>query len=199
MFEQKNPQYLDVVANAFKAAQAWRFASFTLAAVVAILSYALIYQSRNTPVVLVPYDLAVSDKTMAVPVNGELRGTSYEYMANTALSDLTLILNFTPDNVITQHQRFLNRVTEELYGQQRETLLAQADDYKRHTITQSFYPLSIKVNPESTVVEITGTQLRWTGGKETVRSSVTYLVTYTVFKGYLHVSDLRQKADNAKK
>lgn len=199
MSEQKSPQYLDVVANAFSATQAWRFASFTLAAVVAILLYTVVYQSRNTPVVLVPFDLATQGKSMSVSVNGELRGTSTEYMANTALSDLTLILNFTPDNVITQHKRFLNRVTEELYGQQSAALLAQADDHKSHAASQSFYPTSIKVTPTTNEVEIAGTQIRWVGSRESVRSFVTYVVTYSVYKGYLHVSDLRQKDQNAAK
>ena len=192
---EKNPRYLDVVANAFSTAQAWRLSAMVLAGVVAFLSYALVYQARNTPVILVPYDLAVSNKTMQVSTNGELRGTSYEYMANTGLSDLTLILDFMPDNVISQHQRFLNRVTEELYGQQRENLLAQADEFKRKAITQSFYPSGIKVSGDSTKVEISGTQIRWMGGKETLRTNVVYILTYQVFKGYLHVSDLRQKTD----
>jgi type IV conjugative transfer system protein TraE len=196
MSEQKSPQYLDVVANAFKTTQAWRFASFTLAGVVAVLLYTVVYQSRNTPVVLVPFELATQGKSMSVSVNGELRGTSFEYMANTGLSDLTLILNFTPDNVVSQHLRFLNRVTEELYGQQRESLLAQAEEFKGRAASQSFYPTSIKVNPDSNQVEIAGTQIRWVGSRESVRSAVTYIVTYSVFKGYLHVSDLRQKGQN---
>ena len=199
MSNPKSSQYLDVVANAFSATQAWRFTSFTLAAVVAVLLYSVIYQSRNTPVVLVPFDLATQGKSMSVSVNGELRGTSAEYMANTALSDLTLILNFTPDNVVTQHKRFLNRVTDELHGQQREAMLAQAEDFKSQAASQSFYPTSTKVNPATNQVEIAGTQIRWVGSRESVRSFVTYVVTYSVFKGYLHVSDLRQKEQNAAK
>lgn len=193
MSDNKSAQYLDVVANAFKAAQAWRFASFVLAGVIAMLAFFMVHQSRNTPVVLVPYELASSGEKMTVPVNGELRGTSFEYMANMALSDLSLILNFTPDNVISQHQRFLNRVTEELYGTQNSALLAQAQEYKGRALTQSFYPTSVKVSPDSTQVEVSGTQLRWVGGKESVRSSVTYVVTYSVYKRFMHVSDLRQK------
>lgn len=195
MSENRNPQYLDVVANAFKTAQAWRLASIVLATTVLFLAFALVYQTRNNPVVLVPFDLATTGTRVKVSVNGELRGTSSEYMANAGLSDLTLILNFTPDNVVMQHQRFLNRLTEELFGQQRANLLAQADEHKRKAESQSFYPTGIKVSEDATKVEITGTQLRWVGGKESVRSNVTYIVTYSVFKGYLHVSDLRQKTD----
>jgi len=189
----KNTPYLDVIANAFSAVKAWRAAAFTLAAVVAFLAWALMYQARNNPVVLVPFELATSGKNMKVAVNGELRGTSQEYMANTAMSDLTLILNFTPDNVVSQHQRFLNRVTEDLFATQRDNLLAQADEYKRRVMTQSFYPDSVKVSTDSTRVEISGTQIRWMSGKETLRSRVTYVLTYKISQGYLHVADLRQK------
>lgn len=189
----KNTPYLDVIANAFSAVKAWRAAAFTLAAVVAFLAWALMYQARNNPVVLVPFELATSGKNMKVAVNGELRGTSQEYMANTAMSDLTLILNFTPDNVVSQHQRFLNRVTEDLFATQRDNLLAQADEYKRRVMTQSFYPDSVKVSTDSTRVEISGTQIRWMSGKETLRSRVTYVLTYKISQSYLHVADLRQK------
>lgn len=191
--------FIELSSNAFKAIQAWKFAAFFLAAVVAFLAFALVYQARNVPVVLIPHELAASSQRMQVPLNGELKGTSFEYMANAGLSDLSLILNFTPDNVISQHQRFMNRLTESLYGAQRETLLAQAEGFKRRAVTQSFYPTNIKVSPDYRVVEITGTQMRWVGGKESVRSSVTYFVTYTMFKGFLHVSDLRQKSDTDEK
>lgn len=191
--------YIDLSSNAFKAIKAWKFATMTLAATTGLLAFALIYQGRNQPVVLIPHDLAVSKGRMEVPLNGELRGTSFEYMANAALSDLSLILNFTPDNVITQHQRFMNRLTEDLYGKQREELLAQAQIFKSRAVTQSFYPQDVKVSPDFKKVEVTGTQLRWVGGKESVRSTVTYIVSYSMFKGFLHVSDLRQKGDKDEK
>lgn len=194
MAEKPNSNYLDTLSNAFNAVKAWRFATFSLAAVLLVLVYALIYQARNTPVLVIPHDFASANGRMQVAVNGEIRGTSAEYMANLALSDLSLILNFTPDNVITQHQRFLNRVTEDLYGTQREALLAQADEYKRRAMTQSFFPEDVKVSQKSDKVEVSGTQIRWMGGKEVLRNRVTYVVTYKIYKGFAHVADLRQKS-----
>jgi len=176
--------------------QAWRAAALLLAGVVVFLAWALLYQARNNPVVLVPYELATSNKSMRVSVSGELRGTSQEYMANAGLSDLNLILNFTPDSVVSQHQRFLNRVTEELYASQRDNLLAQADEYKRRGMTQSFYPDGVKVSADGTRVEIAGTQIRWMNSRETLRTRVTYVLTYKIFQGFLHVADLRQKTDS---
>ncbi len=195
----KSPQYLEVVANAFKTAQAWRMATFVLSGVVAVLAFSLVSQARNTPVVLVPYDLAANGKNMTVTTNGEIRGTSVEYMANIGLADLALILNFTPDNVLSQTQRFLNRTTESLYGAQRETLLAQAAEFKSRNVSQSFYPADVKLSADGSRVEIVGTQIRWMGGKDTFRQKVTYILSYKVFKGFLHIADLRQKTDEAPK
>lgn len=191
----KSEKHIDLASNAFRAVQAWKFATFALAAVTAVLATALVYQARNLPMVLVPHDLATFDKSMKVPLNGQLRGTSHEYLSNVALGDLSLILNFTPDDVVMQHRRFLNRLTEELHGQQREVLLAQAEDFRKRAVTQSFFPLNVKVSSDFKRVEISGTQLRWVGGKESVRAAVKYTITYRMFKGYLHVADLRQETD----
>ncbi|MDO8416294.1 MAG: TraE/TraK family type IV conjugative transfer system protein [Agitococcus sp.] len=195
MFEKKPKAYLDVVANAFSTVQAWRSAAFLLGALAAFLAYELVHQSQNTPVVLVPYDLAANGTNMKVVTNGEIRGTSVEYLANIAMADLGLILNFTPDNVITQHRRFLNRVTEDLYGQQSAAMLAQADDLKKKGVTQSFYTSDVRVKADGSSVEVEGTQIRYTGGKEMLRSTLTYIISYKVYKGYMHVADLRQKTD----
>lgn len=189
----KPANYLEVVANAFKAAQAWKAATFALGVVCAILAFALVQSARNASVVLLPYELATMDKQMRLPLNGEIKGTSSEYVANIALADLSLILNFTPENVITQHQRFLNRLTDSLHGTQREPLLAQADEMKRRNVTQAFFPSEVKVSPDATTAQVSGTQIRYTGGKETMRQNITYVISYKVYKGYMHVSDLRQK------
>jgi type IV conjugative transfer system protein TraE len=193
MADPKPGNYLEVVANAFKAAQAWRAATFALGVVVAILAFALVQSARNATVILLPHDLATIDQKMTVPLSGELRGTSVEYVANIAMADLALILNFTPDNVLTQHQRFLNRLTETLYGSQREVLLAQAAEMKQRNITQAFFPTEVRVSPDSTTAQVSGTQIRYIGGKETMRLRVQYTITYSVHRGYMHVSDLRQR------
>ena len=194
----KNPQYLEVVANAFQAVRAWKLATFTLAGLVVILTFALIHSARNASVILVPFELATSGKEMRIPLNGEIRGTSSEYVANMALSDLSLILNFTPDSVLTQHQRFLNRVTEDLYATSQGEMIAQAKDFKAQNVTQSFFPSDVTVSPDGSTAKVTGTQLRSMAGKEVMRSTLTYIVTYKVFKGYMHVADLRPESKNAK-
>jgi type IV conjugative transfer system protein TraE len=193
MSDKKPPPYLDVVANAFKTAQAWRTATLVVSAVAVMLAFALVSSARNTPVVLVPEALATSGERMTVTTNGEIRGTSNEYVANVAMGDLSLILNFTPENVVTQHKRFLNRVTDDLYVQQKEALLAQANQLKKDNLTQSFFPSEVRVAPEGNRAVIQGTQIRYVAGKEMQRVSLTYVISYKVYKGYMHVADLHQE------
>jgi hypothetical protein len=195
---ENTPKYLDVVANAFSATQAWKTTSILLGCVVAFLSYSIVSQARNTPVVLVPYDLASAGTNVKVTTNGEIKGTSFEYLANLAMSDLSLILNYTPGNVLTQHQRFINRLTDSLAGTQGVDLLAQAKAQKEKGVTQSFFVSTIQLSPDSTKVEVVGNLIRWQGGKEVVNTPVTYVLTYQVFKNYMHISDLRQKTEVVK-
>lgn len=191
--KNKSPQYLDVMANAFKAKEAWRMTTFIVSGLLVMMTFAYVNQSRNTPVVLVPMDVATASGQMTVTTNGVINGTSQEYAANIAMGDLSLILNFTPETVQTQYKRFLNRLTDSLYGSQKEALLGQADQLRRDGITQSFFPVEVNVSTASDRVEITGTQLRYRAGTELQRDRITYSISYKVYKGYMHVSDLQQK------
>lgn len=189
----KSPNYLESVATAFSEAKAWRAATFVLGLVSIILAYQLVSQVRNRPVVLVPYSAATDAGRMEVVTSGEIRGTSNEYMANIAMADAALILNFTPENVLTTYKRFLNRVTDSVYREKESPLLAQAMDYKQRAVTQSFFPTSVRVTTDRRKVEIDGVLLASIAGKDSLRTNITYVVSYEVFKGYPHVSDIRQK------
>lgn len=190
-----NQDYLQTISNAFKTVNAWRSATIAVSVVAAILCYAFVQNTRNTPVVLVTHEMATSQGRMTVTTSGEIRGTSNEYLANVALADLGLVLNFTPDNVLTQHKRFLNRVTESLYSTNGNELLAQAEQLKRDGIVQSFHPSEVKVSEDGTKVYVQGTQIRYRGLGELQRVHLEYVITYKRYKGYLHVSDLSQRQD----
>ncbi len=186
------PSYLDTIANAFNEAKAWRMATMALGAAVVFLTGALIFTSQNAPTVLVPFDFAANGARMKVTTNGEIRGTSQEYLVNLALSDLSLITNFTPDTVVVQYERFLNRTTESLYANQGAALRDEAKQLKADATTQSFFPNEqTKVSPDGTSVEVAGTLIRWISDREVVRQPATYVITYTVFKGYFHVKNVR--------
>lgn len=183
--------YLDAVANAFQEAKAWKFACLALGLACSGLAYGIIYQSRNTPVVLVPYNFASAEGPQKVQPTGKGEQTDDAYMVQTALGDLATVLNWTPESVEIQHQRFLNRMTPELYAEQNVKLLTDAGDFKAAATTESFYPVGSRVDRVSHQVAVDGTLVRWTGEKETLRMKVTYKLTYAPYKGYLHVAGLR--------
>lgn len=184
--------YTDLIANAFQTVRAWQTATFVVGAVAVSLAVGLVYVAQNAPTVLVPYDFAANNARMVVTTNGEIRGTSNEYLANTAASDIGLITNFTPDTVVTQYERFLNRTTESLYGSQAASLRVEAKKLKAESTTQAFFPSDkTRVLSSGSQVEVGGTLIRWIGDREILRQPMTYVVTYTSFRGYFHVADIR--------
>lgn len=187
-------KYSDAVANAFSEAKAWRAASLLLGLVVGILAIALVMQSRATPLTLVPMDFATSKGNVTIQPTKDFSQSSPDYIAQLALGDLALVLNWTPENVQVQHQRFLNRMTPELYAEQNVTLTTQAAEFRANSTSQSFYPNTTKVgNGEggSSKVVVDGTLVRWTGEKESIRVKVTYNITYAKSRGYAHVASLK--------
>ena len=184
-------KYTDAVSNAFSEAKAWRAATVLLGLVVGTLSIALVMQSRAAPMILVPANFASVDGPIKIQPTNEYGETSPDFLAQIALGDLALILNWTPDNVAVQHQRFLNRMTPELYAEQNVAMMTQASEFKSNSTTQSFYPTTTRVGAKGSVVVVDGTLVRWTGEKESIRARVVYTISYAKFKGYAHVASLK--------
>jgi type IV conjugative transfer system protein TraE len=185
-------KYTDAVANAFSEAKAWRAASVLLGLVVGILAIALVMQSRATPLTLVPMDFATSKGgPITIQPTKDYSESSPDYLAQIALGDLALVLNWTPENVEVQHQRFLNRMTTELYAEQNVSMLTQAAEFKSSSTTQSFYPSTTRVGTKGSQVIVEGTLVRWTGEKESIRAKVIYTISYAKFRGYAHVASLK--------
>lgn len=190
--------YLDSVTAAFKEVHAWKAATLIVGAIAVILAYQLANQSRRQPVALLPYAVATDMGRVSVTTNGELRGTSSEYMANLASADISLLLTFTPENVLTSTRRFLNRLTISAYQAQEQKLLAAAADNKDRAVTQSFFPTKLAVSPDRTQVEVTGKLVTSLGGKDAGSTAVTYVVTYDAASaGYPQVHSVTIK--NGKK
>lgn len=183
--------YLDAVANAFHEAKAWKYACFVLTGVCAALTIGLVYEAGNTPTVLVPADFANSSGPIKIVAKNGSSKTDGEYLSQLAMGDLATVLNWTPLTVLTQHQRFLNRMTPELYAAQNIKMMNEADGYKSSSVTESFYPTESKVDVLHNQANVSGTLVRWTGEKETLRVNATYQITYAKYKGFLHVSGLQ--------
>jgi hypothetical protein len=191
-----NHTYLDTIANAFNEAKAWRTTTLVLGAAVVFLTGALIFTAQNAPTVLVPHDFATNNARTKVATNGDFRGTSQEYLVNLALSDISLVTNFTPGTVATQYERFLNRTTESLYANQGSSLRDEAKSLAREGATQAFFPNErTRVSASGDKVEVSGTLIRWQGDKEVIRTQTTYVVSYAVFNKFYHIKSLLNQQD----
>lgn len=184
-----SPKYPDSLINAFHEIHAWRLACVALAALGAFLASALVWESHNATVVLVPAGFAESQGKITVEPNSHA-GVSPDYLSQVALGDLSLILDWQPLNVAKQYQRFLNRTTTELYARENVRLLAEADQHQKDSESQSFYPADVQVNVKQAQAIITGTLVRWVGDKEVTRTQIKYAVTYSSQKGFLHVANV---------
>lgn len=183
------PKYLDILANAFSEARAWRLTTFAVTGLCAMLAITLVWQAQSTPMILVPAGFAETQGKVSVHPK-DFTSTSPDYLAQTALGDLALVLTWQPSNVALQYQRFLNRTTSELYASQNVDLLAEAQKYRSLGASQSFYPERVRVDLKMARVVVDGYLVRWEGDKEVLRTQSRFTVTYVNQKGFIHVADL---------
>jgi type IV conjugative transfer system protein TraE len=186
-------RYTDIIANAFSEVRAWKLTTIALACLCAVMAFALIYQTRSTPVILVPYGMATETGKLTVSPAGNFAGTTPQYLSQVALGDLALILNWQPDNVALQYQRFLNRTTSELFARENVRLLEEAKDHQNSSTSQSFYPERVEVDLKNGKVVVNGYLIRWSGEKEVIRTRTVFTVTYRMQQGFLHVANLEMQ------
>jgi len=182
-------RYTDILVNAFSEVRAWKATTLCVTGLCAMLALALIWQTQNTPTILIPAGFAETTGKVSVHPK-DFRNTSPDYLAQTALGDLALILTWHPDNVVMQYQRFLNRTTSALYADQNVSLLAEAEKHRQTGVSQSFYPEEVKVDLKAARVVVDGFLVRWEGSKEVLRRKSRFSVTYVNHKGFLHVANL---------
>jgi hypothetical protein len=186
------PRYTDILVNAFSEVRAWKMTTLAVTGLCAMLAFALIWQAQSTPIVLVPAGFAESNGKVNVHPK-DFTGTSPEYLAQTALGDLALILTWQPSNIDKQYQRFLNRTTSSLYASENVRLFADAEKNRLTGTSQSFYPEQVQVDLKNARVVVDGFLVRWEGDKEVLRRKSKFTVTYVYQKGFLHVADLELK------
>jgi hypothetical protein len=184
-------KYTDILANAFSEIRSWRLTALLLASLCTMLVVALIVQGSSTPVVLVPYGFETSQGPLKVAPGGKFAASDPEYLSQIALGDLGLILNWQPDDVGVQYQRFLNRATSDLYARESVRLLTEAKEHRAQGESQSFYPETTEVDAKDGRVQIDGYLVRWTGDKEVIRAKQRFNVTYRIQKGLLYVANVQ--------
>lgn len=185
--------YTEILANAFKEVRAWKLTAVLLAGISVFLVIALIYQAGSRPVILVPANIAEVHGPVKVAPGGAFSGTSPDYLAQTALGDLALILDWQPDDVELQYQRFLNRCTNSLYARENVRLINEARKHMNADESQSFYPETTVVNLKTDQVIVHGVLVRWIGDKQVVRVRQGFTVTYRMQNGFLHVANVQTK------
>lgn len=183
--EGKQPTYLSIVANAFRAINAWRSATFALSFCLLLLSFGYVKMMTSAPTYVIPYNLASADKEMKLQASGEL---DPEYLSLIAIADLKLLTDFTPRNVTSQYSRFLNRLTPDLYAAENVRLTTEARANASGAVTQSFHQTSSEVDVTGNKVTIKGVLIRWEGEKEVLRKNTGYFITYETNKGFARVS-----------
>ncbi len=189
----KAPKFTEILANAFAEVRAWKLTSLVLAGLCVVLTISLIYESHSMDVVLVPANIAEAQGPIKVAPGGAFTNTSPDYLGQVALGDLGLILDWTPDDVDTQFQRFLNRCTSSLYARESVRLITEARHHRAAGESQSFYPDTTQVNMKTGQVIVDGYLVRWIGDQQTVRVRQRFTVTYRIQNGYLHVADVQIK------
>ena len=182
--------YTDTLANAFSEIRAWKLTTIVLACFSAALAITLVYQAQTQSVILVPYGLATSQGQVKVAPGGDFAGSGADYLGQIALGDLSLILDWQPDDVSLQYQRFLNRTTSDLYARENVRLLDEAKTHHAAGESQAFYPETVQVDIKGGRVVVDGYLVRWTGDKEIVRVKQRIIVSYRIQKGFLHVANV---------
>lgn len=187
----------DLLSNAFSEVKAWKTATFILGAVSVIFAISLAIRSNQHDTVMISHEMASA--TGPIKIEGGKKLVSPDYMQYIALADLALLLNWKPDTVEKQYNRFQNRLTTELYARENVKLVKDAMDFAKSGTSQSFYPESkIKVNDKGNIA-VDGLLIRWTGEKEILRYKATYYLTYKEARGSIFIDDVRLEGGNSGK
>ena len=193
MYALINMSDLNSISTAFKAVQAWKFATGVLSVICGVLVYGIVQQANDKPVVLLPYEAAISvNDKMVIPTNGSFKNMDVNYISNIASNDISLLLNYVPENVLAQRKRFISRLTPQSAALYREDLDMEAQALFKEGKSQSFSPLKIEVLPNSGQVKVSGKLVRVLGGQVVLDTGITYLLSYKSSQGYLHVSEVKK-------
>jgi len=180
---------LSTTSAAFSEVRAWKILALILFILCAYLTQALLSARSSSKVIVMPYAFATANpEKMDFSLSSNLASIPKNYLAALALSDLSLILNVTPENAQTQTRRFLNRLHTATFGKQKSELLTKADEYKTNAYSQFFSPApdtpdnpAIKITTSKDTISVTvrGELVRSQSAREVSRISTAYTVVYT--------------------
>ncbi|MHB1666131.1 TraE/TraK family type IV conjugative transfer system protein [Thiomonas sp.] len=177
--------YPEALVKAFREGRAWRFAAFAFAGFALIFAGGLVYVSTHSPTTLVPYGFAMAKGPVTVKAGSAANGAYLSYVAQ---ADLGLILDWTPDTVKAQYDRFMNRLSPSLYAAEQAKLVAAAKLNKQNDVTEAFYANHIQYSGDT--VQVSGLLKQWAGQTVILSRPVTYTLTYAFTDGTPYVTNL---------
>jgi hypothetical protein len=183
--------YPDVIVNAFKSVQAWKYLSMVLIGILIFETLTLCWVASHQTALLIPQQLPHDKGPIKVDLGSPF---TPDYLTAVAKGDAYSLLNWTPDSIDAQYGLFISRLTPALYDSQREQLLAESKAHSDEGLTQSFYVTRSFVKDNE--VTLRGILVRATGGREIYRGPAAYALTYSDSGGgVLMVSGVRQPSD----
>jgi conjugal transfer pilus assembly protein TraE len=135
-----------------------------------LLGAALLYKRER--VVLVPPQI-----TKSFWVQGH--EVSKEYLEEIGLYMSKLLLDLSPSSFVYNHEVLLKYATPEAYGNLKQQLLQEGEQYKSLQLTTHFKPSQITANPKNLEVEVQGTLTSYVAGRRVDDSQETLFLKFT--------------------
>ncbi|GAB6035433.1 TraE/TraK family type IV conjugative transfer system protein [Galenea microaerophila] len=174
-----------LLINTSKSKKAWQFSSIVLAVVCLFLGYALIKNSNNTKVVILPYSAINQNKP--VSVTGKIKQDA-AYLSLLADADLSLLLNWTPKTIDQRFELLKTRLSPLALSQNQQKLEKDIDFYKTNNISEVFFATKKSFQPPNKVI-VSGVLTRFAGGKPLKPINAKYKLTYSHVTGGIYVID----------
>lgn len=166
--------------------RAWMFAAIGFALLAGYLAHELSTVSGRVNSILLPYNVATSRGPISVTNANNARNASYLTMI--ALSDVSVLTNWTPDTVKSQTARLVARLAPAYRAHQEHGLLAQAEKNTAKQITQTFYVTGTTV--KGSTVSVIGTLERWKKGQPQTSANLTWKIRYQYVSGVPMITSL---------
>jgi conjugal transfer pilus assembly protein TraE len=139
---------------------------------------------RNERVIVVPPDIKQE-------VWLEKHKVSASYLEEMAFMFANLILESSPTSAAYKRDIILRHADSASYGALKIRLIEDEQRLKKEHVTTSFQANSIKVNPDTLRVELTGDLLRFVGDKRISQSRDTYQFQFIYRHGRLLIKSFK--------
>ena len=166
----------------------WQLLCLALTLLAFILASAIVNAAANVQIKIKPLSSATTaPMSLASKDTQEFQGSVEDLLSKTALSDLYLILNYTPDTVVAQTERFITRLTPSTRQTRTSELLVQANTAREANFSLRFDLIEVKdgisvsfpSSPDQPyTVKLAGNLIRLRNGIPPIRVTTSYVLSY---------------------